>query len=489
MTSDTVGHTRIAIIGSGFAGLGTAIRLLERGEEDFVVLERAHDVGGTWRDNSYPGCQCDVPSHLYSFSFAPNPGWTRTYSLQREIQDYLRGCAERFGVLPHVRFGCELREARWNGEARRWELETSSGPRTADVLVSGAGALSEPAVPALSGLDAFTGRVFHSAAWDHEHPLDGERVAVVGTGASAIQFVPRIQPEVERLHIFQRTPAWVMPHPDRPVSRLERRAFGRWPWLQRLVRGGVYWGREAIVLGLCRDRRLMRIPEWLAFHHLARQVPDPELRAKLTPRFTIGCKRILLSNEWYPSLGRPNVELVTDAISEVRERSIVTADGAERPVDTIIFGTGFHVTDMPIAERVRGADGRSLAETWAGSQCAHLGVSVAGFPNFFMLLGPNTGLGHTSVVFMIESQVAYVLDALREMDARGASSVDVRPEVQEAFIAAIDRDMGRTVWMTGGCSSWYLDATGRNSTLWPDFTWRYRLRTRRFEPADYRAAA
>jgi cation diffusion facilitator CzcD-associated flavoprotein CzcO len=250
----------------------------------------------------------------------------------------------------------------------------------------------------------------------------------------------------------------------------------------------VYWGREALVLGFCRDRRLMRIPEGLARRHLAHQVPDPALRAKLTPRFTIGCKRILVSNDWYPALGRPNVELVTDAVSEVRERSIVTADGAERPVDTIIFGTGFHVTDMPIAERVRGAGGRSLAETWAGSPRAHLGTSVAGFPNFFMLLGPNTGLGHTSVVFMIESQVAYVLDALRAMDAHGASTVDVRPEVQEAFNAAIDRDMRRTVWTTGGCASWYLDATGRNSTLWPDFTWRYRRRTRRFELADYATA-
>jgi cation diffusion facilitator CzcD-associated flavoprotein CzcO len=481
-------HVRVAIVGSGFAGLGMAIRLLERGERDFVVLERADEVGGTWRDNSYPGCQCDVPSHLYSFSFAPNPGWTRTYSLQEEIQDYLRACTERFGVRPYVRFGCELREARWEAGARRWELETSRGTLTADVLVAAAGALSEPAVPPLPGLDSFRGTIFHSAAWDHEHELAGERVAVIGTGASAIQFVPRIQAEVERLHVFQRTPPWVVPHSDRPVSRLERRAFARFPWLQRLVRGGVYWSREALVLGFCRDRRLMQVPERLARHHLAHQVPDSELRAKLTPRYTIGCKRILVSNEWYPALGRPNVELVTEAIAEVRESSIVTADGAERPIDTIVFGTGFHVTDWPIAERVRGAEGRSLAETWAGSMRAHLGMSVTGFPNFFMVPGPNTGLGHTSVVFMIESQISYVLDALKTMDALGASSIDVRPEVQAASNAAIDRDMSRTVWNTGGCRSWYLDATGRNSTMWPDFTWRYRLRTRRFELADYAAA-
>jgi cation diffusion facilitator CzcD-associated flavoprotein CzcO len=474
-------HVRVAVIGSGFAGLGMAIRLRQIGVEDFVVLERRGDVGGTWHDNTYPGCQCDVPSHLYSFSFAPNPDWSRTFSMQPEIEAYLRRCARDFGVLGHVRLHCAVTGACWDDERARWCLETSDGSLEADVVVSGVGALSEPSIPELPGLERFRGATWHSAAWDHDHDLTGERVAVIGTGASAIQFVPRIQPRVGRLYVFQRTAPWIMPHPDRPISPLEKRLFRRVPALQRLVRDAIYWARESFVVGFMHPRVMALAAERVARRHLRRQVPDPELRRRLTPRYRLGCKRVLLSNDYLPALQQPNVELVTDRIAEVREHSIVTADGSEREVDAIVFGTGFKVIDVPVAERVRGRDGRLLADVWDGTPQAHHGIAISGFPNFFMLLGPNTGLGHTSVVFMIEAQIAYVADALRTMRERGAAVAEVRPEAQAASTRAVQERLRGSVWNTGGCASWYLDAQGTNATIWPGSTWSYKRRTMRFD--------
>jgi cation diffusion facilitator CzcD-associated flavoprotein CzcO len=475
----------VAIIGSGFAGLGTAIRLKESGHEDFVVFERGTDVGGTWWFNTYPGCQCDVPSHLYSFSFALNPDWSRTYSKQAEIQAYLHGCAERFGVMDDIRFGVNVEAGEWDDDLQRWRLDTSDGEVIARVVVAGFGPLSEPSIPDLPGLDSFAGTTFHTAQWNHEHDLTGRRVAVVGTGASAIQVVPQIQPLAEQLHVFQRTPPWVVPHRDRPITAFERRLFRAVPALQRWVRGNVYAMREALVPGMAFNPKLQRPIQRLAEAHLRQQVPDPELREKVTPSYTIGCKRILPSNDWYPALGQPNVELVTGGIREVREHGIVTADGTEVEIDTLIFGTGFHVTDIPMAPLVRGRDGQTLADAWQGSPQAFRGTTVSGFPNLFILLGPNTGLGHNSIVYMIESQLNYVMDALRLMRERGIDSVDVRPEVQEAFNARLQARMDRTVWNSGGCASWYIDANGRNTTIWPDFTWRYRLRMRRFDASAY----
>src|SRR3954454_7883373 len=437
-------HFRVAIVCSGFAGLGMAIRLKQEGEDDFVVFERAGDVGGTWRDNTYPGCQCDVPSHLYSFSFAPNPDWSRTFSKQPEIQDYLRRCAGHFDVLPHVRFHHAVEDARWDEGRQVWEIETSAGRFTAQVLVAGMGGLSEPKIPNIAGLDRFDGPAFHTAQWDHEADLRGKRVAVIGTGASSIQVVPHIQPEVEQLHLFQRTPAWIMPHPDRPLSEREHTLYRRFPLLQRAMRGAIYWARETFVIPFVKPR-LARFPETQARKFIAKQVKDPELRRKLTPDYTIGCKRILISNDFYPAVAKPNVSVETGGIREVRERSIVTADGRELDVDVIIFGTGFHVTDMPAARRVRGRDGRTLSETWAGSMQAYLGTSIAGFPNLFMLVGPNTGLGHNSIVFMIESQVEYVLGALRTMGRRAVASVDVRHEVQDSYNAGLQEQLEGTV--------------------------------------------
>jgi cation diffusion facilitator CzcD-associated flavoprotein CzcO len=477
-------HHRVAIVGSGFAGLGMAIKLKQTGVEDFVVLERTGDVGGTWHVNTYPGCQCDIPSHLYSFSFAPNPNWSRTYSMQPEIWEYLRRVSREQGIDPHIRFHHEVTAARWDDVAELWRISTSAGELTAEMLVVGPGPLSAPKLPDIDGIESFQGRIFHSAEWDHERPLDGERVAVIGTGASSIQFIPHIQPLVSKLHLFQRTPPWVVPHRDRRTSRVERLLYRVFPPAQQLVRALVYSSRELFVFTLMHPRA-GSLPERAGRKHLREQVPDPELRAKLTPRYRIGCKRTLISNDYYPTLARENVEVVTDSIEAITPRGIVTADGAERELDTIVLGTGFHVTDMPVAEWVYGRGGRTLNDVWQGTPQAYLGTTVADFPNLFMLVGPNTGLGHNSIVFMIESQLNYVMDCLRHMDSNGLGTAEVREGVQRRFNDDIQRRLDGTVWTSGGCVSWYLDANGRNSTVWPGFTWPFRRRTRRFDPADY----
>ncbi len=477
-------HFSISVVGTGFSGLGMAIRLKQEGEEDFVLLERAGDIGGTWRDNTYPGCRCDVPSHLYSFSFAPNPNWSSTFSPQPEILDYLRDCAERYGVMPHVRFETELEEARWDTEEELWRIETSSGPLTANVLVAAQGPLSDPSLPEVPGIDSFEGAAFHSAQWDHDHDLTGERVAVIGTGASAIQFVPEIQPDVAGLHVFQRTAPWVIPHRNRPMKRWERALYRLFPPAQLAMRAGIYWARESFVLQF-RRRAVGKLLERISLRHLHDQIEDPELRDKLTPDYRMGCKRILPTDEWYPALAKPNVEIVTGGVTEIRPHSVVAEDGTEREVDTIIFGTGFHVTDVPIADRISGRDGRTLAEVWKGSMEAYKGTTIAGYPNLFFLVGPNTGLGHTSIVFMIESQIAYVLDALRTMRRSGARTVEVREDVQAAYNAELDRMTEGTVWVSGGCTSYYIDRNGHNSALWPTYTWPFRRRLREFDAAAY----
>ncbi|HEX6076514.1 MAG TPA: NAD(P)/FAD-dependent oxidoreductase [Micromonosporaceae bacterium] len=478
-------EVRVAIVGSGFSGIGLAVRLKQAGRHDFVILERARDLGGTWRDNTYPGCRCDVPSHLYSYSFALNPEWSETYSAQPEIWAYLRRIVERYDIGPHIRYGHEVHNGQWDDEAQIWRVKTADGELTARYLVLGAGALADPKLPALPGLDGFQGDVFHSANWNHDHDLTGRRVAVVGTGSSAVQLVPEIAPKVARLVLFQRTPAWVLGHTNRRITKPERWAYRTIPGAQRLVRGWVYWSRELLVLGMGFRPGLLNVIERMARRHLRRQVPDPELRRKLTPNYRVGCKRILLSNDYYPTLTRSDVDLVASAVTEVRPRSVVAADGTEHEVDAIVFATGFHVTDPPYAERIQGRDGSTLAGVFAGSPRAYLGTMSANFPNAFFLLGPNTGLGHTSVVVMIESQIEYVMRCLRETERNRWRSIEVRPSVERAYNEQLQRKLAGTVWNTGGCASWYLDANGRNSTIWPRFTWQYRLRLRRFRPSDY----
>jgi cation diffusion facilitator CzcD-associated flavoprotein CzcO len=482
------GHVRFAIAGSGFAGIGCGIRLKQAGIHDFVILERASAVGGTWRDNTYPGCACDVPSHLYSFSFEPNPRWSRTFSPQPEIWDYLRHCSTKYGIDPHVRFNHTVTEAAWDEDEQVWRIETDRGSLTADFFISGVGALSDPKLPDIRGIETFEGRMFHSAQWDHDYDLRGKRVAVIGTGASSIQFVPKIQPLVKQLNLFQRTAPWIVPQRDRKLTRFEKVLYKLFPPAQLAMRAAIYWLRELIVIGFMHPRE-GAVNERVARRHLRSQVKDPELRDKLTPRYRMGCKRVLISDSYYPALQQPNVDVVTEAIAEVKPHSIVTADGTEREIDALILGTGFYVTDMPVANYVRGRGGKTMAELWKGSPQAYLGTTVHGFPNMFFLVGPNTGLGHNSIVFMIESQLNYLMDCLEHMEQRGADVFEVRDDVQEAFNARIQKRLEGTVWNSGGCASWYLDENGRNTTIWPGFTWPFRQDTRHFNPADYELTA
>jgi cation diffusion facilitator CzcD-associated flavoprotein CzcO len=481
-------HVRVAIVGSGFSGIGVAIALFKEGYgNDLILLERRSNVGGTWYDNSYPGCRCDVPSNLYSFSFAPNPHWTETFSAQPEIERYLQATARQYGVTDKVVFDTTLESASWDAAAAVWRIGTTRGSLTADFLVSGGGGLSEPFIPDLPGASCFAGTAFHSAQWNHSHDLTGRKVAIIGTGASTIQFLPIVQKSAGHVTLFQRTPPWVFPHRNRPMRAVERAAYKWLPWTQRVSRARNYWFGEAILGSLLihNSAKLQRL-EGLAKKFLARQVTDPELRAKLTPTYTPGCKRLLQSNDYYPALQRPNVTVETEKVIELQPGGIVTADGVLHEVDTIIYGTGFRITSNPMAERVRGADGRTLKEHWANTGMqAYCGTTIPGFPNYFMMAGPNTGIGHTSLVVMIEAQVAHVVGALRAVKARGARVIDVRPDVLVRWSTEIQTKAAPTVWNSGGCSSWYLDDAGRNTTLWPDYTFRFVRRTRKFNPDDY----
>ena len=478
------------IIGSGFAGLGAAIRLRRDGREDFLVVERGSEVGGTWRDNTYPGAACDVPSHLYSYSFELNPDWSRSFSPQPEIQDYLRRTAEKYGVLEKHLFDTDVTSARWDAAAGRWLVDTTNGQFSATVLVGAVGALAEPQLPDIPGVETFRGELFHSARWNHDAELSGKRVALIGTGASAIQIGPAVADSVAHLDVYQRTAPWVMPRHDRDYSTLEQLAYKHVPGLQRLAREAIYWGRESFVLGFAFQPKVLNLAQQVAQRNIAKGISDPALRAKVTPDWQIGCKRILISNSWYPMLAQEHVDLVTDGIAEIRENSIVTSDGTEREVDAIVVATGFHVTDSPTFERIIGKDGRSLAEVWdAEGQQAYKGAAVAGFPNLLFVVGPNTGLGHSSMVFMVESHLNYLSSALETMDRERIGTFEVEREVQDGFNADLQSRMGRTIWKTGGCASWYLDKHGNNTTLWPSFTFAFRLLTRSFDVANYRTTA
>ncbi|MBJ7347010.1 MAG: NAD(P)/FAD-dependent oxidoreductase [Thermoleophilaceae bacterium] len=479
-------HVHVAIIGTGFSGLGLAIRMKQAGLNDFAIFERASDVGGTWRDNSYPGCACDVPSKLYSFSFAPNADWSASYSPQAEIWQYLRRCAADNDLLPHIHFNHEVMAAKWDADAGRWQIDTAQGTYFAEVLIGGMGILSEPAIPELPGLNKFRGETFHSADWNHEYDLSGKRVAVIGTGASAIQFVPQIQPRVKSMTLFQRSAPWILPRTERKISAFERRLYERVPLLQKVARGGIYTMVESRVIGMAMDARMLKPFQLIAQAHLKRQVKNAQLRAKLTPNYAIGCKRILLSNNYYPALTQPNVEVVTEGVAELRENSVIASDGSEYEVDAVIWGTGFHVSDSPMMERIYGNDGRQLSAVFDGSPQAFLGTAVAGFPNMFLMIGPNTTLGHNSMVYMIESHITYILGCLRYMQRQQLAAVEVKPDAQARFNQELQDKMGRTVWMSGGCTSWYIDAKGRNTVLWPSFTWQFRNQTRYFDASAYK---
>jgi cation diffusion facilitator CzcD-associated flavoprotein CzcO len=483
-------RVQVFIVGAGFGGLGAAIKLDEAGEHDYLCVDRGSEVGGTWRDNSYPGAACDVPSQLYSFSFAPNAEWSHSFSRQPEIQQYLRDVAGRAGVLDRFRFGVRFESAAWDAAAALWRIETSAGPTSARMMVAAAGALSDPKMPAIEGIDTFRGEVFHSSQWNHDYELTGARLAVIGTGASAIQIVPEVAARAARVDVYQRTAPWVMPRRDRAYRGWEQALMRRVPPLQRAVRGLVYLGREATVPMFIRWPGIGRVARLQALANLNKAIADPELRARATPHFALGCKRVLISNDWYPALTRDNVELITAPIDRFTERGIRTCDGTEREIDAVVVATGFLPTEMPIAQQIKGTSGQTLSDAWTehGVQ-SYKGATVAGFPNLFFVVGPNTGLGHSSMVYMIESQLAYLVDAWRTMRRHGLATVEVLESAQADWNADLQRRMRRTVWSTGGCQSWYLDERGRNVTLWPRTTYKFRQLTRRFDLAAYRSTA
>jgi cation diffusion facilitator CzcD-associated flavoprotein CzcO len=474
--------TGIVIAGTGFGGIGMAIALKKAGYHDFVVLEKEDDLGGTWRDNQYPGCACDVPSPLYSYSYELSPSWTRLFAPQQEIWDYLRMCARKYGVDTHIRYGSKIQRMDWDEQARRWDITTGTGSYRSRAVVAAGGGLHIPACPDIPGMDSFGGTAFHSSRWDHSCDLAGQQVAVIGTGASAIQFIPEIAAQPARLRVFQRTPPWLHPRPDAPIPATVRGRLEAAPLAARALRDAIYWMLEARAFGFAVHPALLAPLETVARRHLEHQVTDPELRARLTPDYTIGCKRILLSSSYYPALQRPNVDLVTDRISEITPAGVVTADGTAHPADVIIYATGFNVTESVTALNVTGRDGRQLARE--GLE-AYYGITVPGFPNFFMLLGPNTGSGHNSVVFMIESQVQHIMSCLRILARDQAETIEVSPDALRRFNTGLQRRLGRAVWSTGGCTSWYLDAAGVNRALWPGFSFEYWARTYRARRGAY----
>ena len=485
-----VPHFRAVIVGAGFSGLSVAARLRKAGESDFLVLERGAGVGGVWRDNTYPGVACDVPSHLYSLSFAPNPNWDRSFSEGAQIREYLESVVRDHGLEPKIRLNEEVLDAGWDDDTLRWRITTTGQSLSADILVSCAGPLTEPIYPDVAGLDRFRGKMLHSNRWDPGQDLTGKRVALVGTGASGVQIAPEIQPLVERLTVFQRTPGWVVPRPDRTIPDFEKRVLRAFPGLTHLYRTGQFLVRDLLNYRMIRRNKLARrLFEAEARSFLEKNVSDPALRAKLTPDYEIGCKRVLITNDFYPALDKPNVDLVAGGVREIRENSIVADDDSEHEADVIIFATGFETSSPTIYKRIRGRDGRSLDELWNGRPRFHRATTVAGFPNFFNLCGPGTGSGHGSMIWKAESQTTYVLEALRVMCERNLASMEARSEAQERYMQWVGDDLGETVWARGGCQSWYLDDGGRPSLMWPRTMWGFRRMLRNFDPENYRLRA
>lgn len=485
MYADAKYDHEFLIIGSGFSGLGAAIALRRSGRDDLVILERADAIGGTWRDNTYPGCGCDVPTPLYSYSFAPNPEWSHFFARQEEIRAYIEDCADRFDVRRYVRLDTEVIATEWEEDEQRWRVSLADGEQlTARFVIAGLGGLTRPAYPEIAGLDEFEGPVMHSAAWDHSVEIEGRRLAVIGTGASSIQLTPEVAKVAAHVDVFQRTPPWVFPKMDITFGRLAKAMFRRLPLTQRLLRAAVFWFSESIAYPLTKRPALTKLLELYSRLHLRLSVPDADLRAQLTPNYRAGCKRMLPSNDYWRSLTRANVDLVSSPIERVTPTGVLCADGSERGADVLICSTGFDIAGHVAEVEVRGRGGLTTAEAWADGFTAHRGTMVSGFPNFFMLAGPNTGTGSTSQIYMVEAQIEYVMRALDELDRRGAVVVEARADAQRAYNEWIDAQMQRTVWLSG-CGSWYLDESGKNRVLYPDFSSRFRSSTRRFRPEEH----
>lgn len=462
-----------------------AIKLREAGIDDFVILERADAVGGTWRDNTYPGCACDIQTHLYSFSFEPEPNWSQSYAPQPEIRQYIERCYDKYDIRKHVRFETNVSACNFDDATGRWLVDCERGPGySATFLVSAIGGLSKPLIPELKGASDFEGAQFHSAQWDHDYDLRDKRVAVIGTGASAIQFIPEIQPQVAQLQVFQRTPPWVLPRVERHYTELEKTAFRLFPPARRAVRERLYWQHELYGLAFRERQQLLRSARRSGLWNIRRSIEDDELRRKLTPDYVPGCKRILMSNTYYPALNQPNVQVVTDPIERILPGAVRTQAGHEYPADAVVYGTGFDVRSTTRGPDVRGRAGRHLAEAWKDGPQAYLGVLVEGFPSMFTIMGPNSGLGHSSVIIMIEAQVKFIMECLELCEKRGMRQLEIRPEVQARFNAGVQQRLKRTVWGSG-CASWYLDEQGNNRALWPGSTMEYRRATARVRPEDF----
>ncbi len=479
-------ETEVLIIGTGFSGLGMAVALKRQGQRDFLVLERAADVGGTWRDNAYPGAACDIQSHLYSYSFRPNPRWSRVYASQPEIHQYLRDTARDEGILDHVRFGVEVSRAQWDADSAAWLVDTAAGGFKARVLISAAGHLSDPSYPDIEGLAGFKGRVFHSAKWDAGYDVAGKRIGVIGTGASAIQIVPELARSAERLTVFQRSAPYIIPRRDHVYSEAEKVLFERFPQAAQELRDELFWGNES------RFPQRRQVPAFIeqitatALNHLRQQVPDECLRQKLTPHYAIGCKRVLISNDYYPALQQPNVSLETAGISRIDAEGVILKNGERVDLDLLVVATGFEATELPIAQRIHGENEVCLAEQWRGGGQAFACTAVAGFPNLFMMLGPNTGLGAGSMIFMVETQINYIYGAVDFIFERQAV-VNPDAAAQQAYVESIYRRSAGTVWVEGGCSSWYLHPqSGKLTALWPDFMTQFRKENGSFSPQGYR---
>ncbi len=482
-------RTAVLIIGSGFSGLGMAVNLKREGKHDFLVLERAADVGGTWRDNTYPGAACDIQSHLYSYSFKPNPRWSRVYAPQPEILEYLRSTAREEQILAHIRFGAAVERACWHEDRKIWVVQTPVGVFEAPVLISAAGHLSDPSYPDIPGISTFQGQIFHSAQWDHEADWSGKRVGVIGTGASAIQIVPQLARTAGRLTVFQRSAPYIIPRRDHVYSEAEQGMFERFPEAMQELRDELFWGNESRFPQRRQVPAFIEMIRGMAVNHLQSQIPQQELRKKLTPHYAIGCKRILISNDYYPSLMQSNVDLETAGIERIDETGVILKNGEKVELDLLVVATGFEATELPIAELIHGVDGQSLAQKWKNGGYAFACTTVSGFPNFFFMLGPNTGLGAGSMIFMIETQINYIREGANYVLERGVvAEPDAQAEID--YTDSIQRRSQGTVWVSGGCSSWYLHPTsGKLTALWPDFMSQFRKENGSFSAEGYHIRA
>lgn len=477
-------YNEIIILGAGFAGICMGIQLQKAGIKDFIIVEKADDIGGTWRDNTYPGAACDVSSHLYSYSFEQNPNWNRMFSGQKEIYNYLKHCVAKYQLESYIHFNIEILGGNYNETTGKWTLQTNKEDRECRFWVNAMGPLNRQNFPNIQGRTSFEGAAFHSSQWNHDFDLKDKKVAVVGTGASAIQIIPAIAAQVKELVVFQRSPAWVMPKPDREMSSIEKTLFRKLPFVQRLYRNSIYLLNELTALALVYKPKWTKLIEKLATLHIKKYIKEEQLRKKLLPDYNIGCKRILLSNDYYPALKQDNVEVFTKGISEINAKGIVTADGKQKNFDAIVYCTGFTASEFPQHFKVTGKDKKELLKEWSNGPEAYLGSTVAGFPNMFFIIGPNTGLGHTSMIFMIESQVNYIIDAIKKVKAQDVMAMEVKEEVQERFNREIQDKLKGTVW-SSGCSSWYLTSYGKNTTVWPGFTFEFWNRNKKVILSDY----